>query len=73
MNTKDDLDLGQFKGFLLDVDGVLVQDKDPIPGAVGAVSRLHEAGSVLYLSNNPMLSRPACGWWNETLLGWSMG
>jgi len=59
MNTNSDLDLQQFKGFLLDVDGVLVRDKDLIPGAVQAVERLQETGLVLYLSNNSMLSRSA--------------
>ncbi|HEY5595892.1 MAG TPA: HAD-IIA family hydrolase [Candidatus Bipolaricaulota bacterium] len=56
MNQKP-LDLSRYRGFLLDVDGVLVSDREVIPGAVEAVAALQQRGKVVYLSNNSALSR----------------
>jgi len=50
-------DLARYRGFLLDVDGVLVRDRTPLPGAVEAVLALRARGPVLFLSNNSTLSR----------------
>ena len=43
--------------FLLDVDGVLVRDSEPISGAAAALAALNEAGRVLLLTNNSTRSR----------------
>jgi len=56
MNQKP-LDLSRYRGFLLDVDGVLVRDREVIPGAVEAVAALKKRGRVVFLSNNSALSR----------------
>jgi len=49
--------LDSYDAFLVDVDGVLVRDTEPIDGAVRALDRLGEAGSVLLLTNNSARSR----------------
>jgi 4-nitrophenyl phosphatase len=49
--------LRSYDGFLLDVDGVLVRDAEPIGGAVAALAALSNAGRVLLLTNNSTRSR----------------
>jgi len=46
-----------YDAYLLDVDGVLVRDSEPIDGAVAAFARLVEAGPVCLLTNNSARSR----------------
>lgn len=48
------------RGVVLDVDGTLIRGNTPIPGAVGALSRLRESGcSPVFISNNPIQTREA--------------
>ncbi len=49
--------LGRYDAYLLDVDGVLVRDSDPIAGAIAAFAHLNEAGPVYLLTNNSARSR----------------
>jgi len=49
--------LGRYVAFLLDVDGVLVRDRDPIPGACEALEELKNRGRVILLTNNSTRSR----------------
>ncbi len=49
--------LGQYKAFLLDIDGVLVRGGVPIPGAQEALTQLRNTGKVLLLTNNSTKSR----------------
>ncbi len=49
--------LDSYRGYLLDVDGVLVRGDRPLPGAAAALERLQTAGSVLLLTNNSTRSR----------------
>lgn len=49
--------LSRYKAFLLDIDGVLVHDGEPIPGAAEAVARLQRRGQVLLLTNNSTRTR----------------
>jgi phosphoglycolate/pyridoxal phosphate phosphatase family enzyme len=49
--------VGRYDAYLLDVDGVLVRDSDPIDGAVAAFARLDEVGAVRLLTNNSARSR----------------
>jgi len=49
--------LDNYDAFLLDVDGVLVHDSQPIEGAVEAFRALQFAGQVLVLTNNSTRSR----------------
>lgn len=49
--------LNQYKAFLLDIDGVLVHDGEPIPGAAAAVERLQRSGPVLLFTNNSTRTR----------------
>ena len=49
--------LNDYDAFLLDVDGVLVHDSQPIEGALEALSALQSAGQVLILTNNSTRSR----------------
>jgi HAD superfamily hydrolase (TIGR01457 family) len=46
-----------YDAYLLDVDGVLVRDSEPISGAAAALANLNEAGHVLLLTNNSTRSR----------------
>ncbi len=46
-----------YDAYLLDVDGVLVRDSEPIDGAVAAFARLDEVGAVRLLTNNSARSR----------------
>jgi len=50
-------DLNDYAAFLLDVDGVLVHDSQPIEDAVEAFRVLQSAGQVLILTNNSTRSR----------------
>lgn len=59
MTSSTKLDLDCYAGFLLDVDGVIVRDKDPIPGSITAVAKLQALGKVIFFSNNSALSRTA--------------
>ncbi|KAK6013720.1 hypothetical protein OSTOST_20939, partial [Ostertagia ostertagi] len=44
----------KFETILLDADGTLWEEDAPIPGAVGFVSALREAGKrIIIVSNNP--------------------
>ncbi len=52
-------DLARYRGFLVDVDGVVVRDRTPLPGALAAVRSLQARGPVLFLSNNATLTRAA--------------
>ena len=48
------------RGAVIDVDGTVVRGKTVIPGAIDAVSRLHEAGiDTLFVSNNPIETQEA--------------
>lgn len=48
------------EGVVLDVDGTLIRGSRPVPGAIGAVDRLREAGlSPVFVSNNPIRTREA--------------
>ena len=49
--------LNDYDAFFLDVDGVLVEDSQPIEGAVDAFLALQSAGQVLILTNNSTRSR----------------
>jgi len=49
--------LNDYDAFLLDVDGVLVHDSQPIEGASEALRALQSAGQVLILTNNSTRSR----------------
>ena len=49
--------LNDYDAFLLDVDGVLVHDNQPIEGAAEAFRALQSAGQVLILTNNSTRSR----------------
>ena len=49
--------LKRYRAFLLDVDGVLVHDSRPIPGATEAVRLLQKAARVLVLTNNSTRTR----------------
>ncbi|MCX8052504.1 MAG: HAD-IIA family hydrolase [Armatimonadetes bacterium] len=47
--------LSAIKNYLLDMDGVLVRGREPIPGAQEFIARLQEAGArFVVLTNNPM-------------------
>ena len=49
--------LDAYDAFLLDVDGVLVRDAEPISNAAAALASLNEAGRVYLLTNNSTRSR----------------
>lgn len=51
--------LNDYQAFLLDVDGVIVCGKQPLPGAVASVGLLQQRGKVLFFSNNASLSPDA--------------
>jgi len=51
--------LDRFRGFIVDIDGVLVRGSKVIPGAVGALHALGERGPLVLLSNNATRSRRA--------------
>ncbi|MEM4780852.1 MAG: HAD-IIA family hydrolase [Halalkalicoccus sp.] len=48
------------EGVVLDVDGTLIRGREPVPGAIDAISDLRERGlSVAFVSNNPIRTREA--------------
>jgi len=49
--------LNAYDAYLLDVDGVLVRDSEPISDAAAALASLNEAGRVFLLTNNSTRSR----------------
>ncbi|MFN3346544.1 MAG: HAD-IIA family hydrolase [Candidatus Bipolaricaulaceae bacterium] len=49
--------LERYRGFLLDIDGVLVRGGQVLPGAVEALAHLRARGPVLLLTNNSTKSR----------------
>lgn len=49
--------LGRYKGFLLDIDGVLLRGGRALPGAKDALDELRKIGPVLLLTNNSTKSR----------------
>ena len=49
--------LTKYSAFLLDVDGVLLRDSVPIPGAKEALEELRKRGRVVLLTNNSTRSR----------------
>ncbi|MFO8034390.1 MAG: HAD-IIA family hydrolase [Candidatus Bipolaricaulota bacterium] len=49
--------LDKYAAFVLDIDGVLVRDRVPLPGAVQAVKALAEQGAVVLLTNNSTRER----------------
>ncbi|MCR4403960.1 MAG: HAD-IIA family hydrolase [Candidatus Acetothermia bacterium] len=52
-------ELGRYRAFLVDLDGVLIRGGQPLPGAVEALQRLRELGRVIVFSNNSTRSRRA--------------
>lgn len=52
-------ELGKYRAFLIDLDGVLVRGGQPLPGAAEALQRLKGLGKVIVLSNNSTRSRRA--------------
>jgi 4-nitrophenyl phosphatase len=49
--------LSRYKGFLLDIDGVLLRGGRALPGAKDALATLRKLGPVLLLTNNSTKSR----------------
>ncbi|QAA76405.1 MAG: hypothetical protein BIP78_0639 [Candidatus Bipolaricaulis sibiricus] len=49
--------LQRYRGFILDIDGVLVRGGRPLPGVSEALARLRERGPVVLLTNNSTQSR----------------
>ncbi|MEW6216543.1 MAG: HAD family hydrolase, partial [Candidatus Bipolaricaulota bacterium] len=49
--------LHRYRGFLLDIDGVLVRGETPLPNAPDALARLRTIGPVVLLTNNSTKSR----------------
>ncbi len=47
----------KYQGILLDVDGVIVKGRDPIPGAIETVNHMMQQSTLLFLSNNSLYSR----------------
>ncbi len=56
---EEPLDLRRYRAFLIDLDGVLVWDGEPIPGAAEALTALKRLAPVVILSNNSTRSRRA--------------
>ncbi|NOX44301.1 MAG: HAD-IIA family hydrolase [Caldiserica bacterium] len=50
-------DVGNYRAFIVDVDGVLVKGGEPLPGAARALAGLRELGRVIILTNNSTRSR----------------
>jgi 4-nitrophenyl phosphatase len=59
MASDRDPRLGRYRGFLLDIDGVLVHGGRTLPGAADALARLCLIAPVLLLTNNSTRSRRA--------------
>ncbi len=51
------MDLDRYAAFILDIDGVLVRDRTPLPGAVEAVKALSARGKLVLLTNNSTKER----------------
>jgi len=51
--------LDRYRGFALDIDGVLVRGRTPLSGAAKALARLRKIGPVVLLTNNSTRSRQA--------------
>ncbi len=51
------MDLDRYAAFVLDIDGVLVRNRAPLPGAVEAVKWLTRQGTVVLLTNNSTRER----------------
>lgn len=49
--------LHRYRGFVLDIDGVLVRGRTPLPGTPDALAQLRAIGPVVLLTNNSTLSR----------------
>ncbi len=49
--------LRRYRGFILDIDGVLVRGRTVLPGAASALEELRAAGPVVLLTNNSTRSR----------------
>jgi len=49
--------LNAYDAYLIDIDGVLVREHEPIPGSSTALQRLTESGRVVLLTNNSTRSR----------------
>ena len=49
----------RYAGFLLDIDGVLVRGREPIPGAAEGLSQLKRIGRTILLTNNSTRTRRA--------------
>jgi HAD superfamily hydrolase (TIGR01450 family) len=47
----------EYRGYILDVDGVLVRGHEPIPGAAEALAQLRSQGRIVLLTNNSTRSR----------------
>jgi len=47
----------RYAAFVLDVDGVLVHGREPVPGAAQALASLQDRGRVILLTNNATRSR----------------
>ena len=51
--------IDDYRGFIVDIDGVLVRGSEPIPDAAEALDRLGERGRMVLLSNNATRTRRA--------------
>ncbi|MCX7750838.1 MAG: HAD-IIA family hydrolase [Candidatus Bipolaricaulota bacterium] len=47
----------RYRGFVLDIDGVLLRGRTPLPGAAAALAALRQLGPVVLLTNNSTKSR----------------
>jgi 4-nitrophenyl phosphatase len=52
-------ELGKYRAFLVDLDGVLIRGGEPIPGSAEALQHLKGLGKVIVFSNNSTRSREA--------------
>lgn len=55
--------LDRYRGFVLDIDGVLVRGRESIPGAAEALAALRGRGPVVLLTNNATRSRRGMAAW----------
>ncbi len=51
------MELDKYDAFVLDIDGVLVRDREALPGAAQAVNALARRGTVVLLTNNSTRER----------------
>jgi 4-nitrophenyl phosphatase len=47
----------EFKGYIVDLDGVVYRGRELIPGADERIAKLRKRGKVIFLTNNSTLSR----------------